>query len=366
MNRTLPRRVHGRRLAGPFLALLFLLLLGLARAATAFDAPAFQGDVLDETGLLTEGERQALLERIRRLRDESGIWAAIYVPRALQGESIETAALATFERWKLGQAGKDNGLLVLVAPAERRMRIEVGYGLEGFITDAYSKRIIDEIYQPAFRQNRFSEGLLQGFEAMAAAARGEALAPPSPAGDEVEFDGGAFLKTYLIAIAANLAPPFLHVLARIYGRRQGRTAVGEETGKGMFIIFGFFGLFFGLFFAVFGQSGDDDPEVLAILIGMNALFASVFSLPFAAQARRYLSASAYRRWRARQRLLRMRGRSREKRRMFGVWFDPALVSQSEGGTKAEPRSSSSSSSNSGSGSSSGGGSSGGGGASGSW
>jgi uncharacterized protein len=209
-----------------FLALLLLFLLGLAHPVAAFNAPAFQGDLLDEAGLLTEGERRTLLERIRRLRDESGIWAAVYVARGLQGEAIEAAATATFDKWWLGQAGKDNGLLVLIAPVERRMRIEVGYGLEGFITDAFSKRVIDEIYQPAFRESRFAEGLMGGFEAMENKAKGEDLAPPA-SGTGAEFDGAAFVKTYLTAIGANLIPPALFLLDRRHGRAKGRTDADE-------------------------------------------------------------------------------------------------------------------------------------------
>lgn len=361
--------------------LLFLILPGLLAAippALAFESPAFQGDVLDEAGQLSAGDRDTLRERIEVLREASGIWAAVYVATSLQGDSIENAAVVTFERWKLGQAGKDNGLLVLVVPSERKMRIEVGYGLEGFITDAFSKRVIDEIYKPAFRENRFADGLMQGFEAMAAAARGEialadATPPPDGAAPEqvVDVDWGAFLGRFLLAFCINLLPAFLYLAARRHGRAKGRASAVSPAGetKGMFILFGFFGVFFGLFFAVFGFAFATDPEMLPVLIGMNGLFAGLFALPFAAKARRYLSASAYRRHLARERLLRMRKRSDVKRKIFGVWFDPDAVSVSRGGTKPEPRSSSSGSSfgsSSSSSSSSGGGRSGGGGASGGW
>ncbi len=360
-----PPPFHPGVLAVCLRRILLALLLCLALPAIAFDAPAFQGDVLDEAGLLAETDRQVLLDRIRTLREQSDIWAAVYVARSLQEDNIEAAAAATFEKWKLGQAGRDNGLLVLIAPAERRMRIEVGYGLEGFITDALSKRVIEEIYQPAFRESRYADGLLQGFEAMAKMAKGEAL--PSPPMAAVDIDWSAFLHDYSIAFAINLAIPVLYLLARAYGRARGRTETDGGEIKGLFILFGFFGLFFGLFFAVFGMA-PDDPEVLPMLIGMNTLFAGLFSLPFMARARRYLSAAAWRRWKAEQRLMRMRRRSGEKRKIFGVWFDPSQVTVSRGGIKPEPRSSSGSSSSFGSSSSSssGGGRSGGGGASGSW
>lgn len=353
-----------------FIFCVFMPGLLAAFPALAFEAPAFQGDVLDEAGLLSESEQAMLLQRIRRLREESGIWAALYVARSLGGDSIESVAVSTFEKWKLGQAGKDNGLLVLIAPAERRMRIEVGYGLEGSITDALSKRIIDEVYQPAFRQEHFVQGLMTGFDVMARVAQGEAgLRGGTPAEQVLVVDWGAFLRNFLLAVGANLSLPLLFLAARRYGRMKGRAgavAPDKETAM-LFMVFGFIGVFFGLFFAVFGFAMADDPEVMPALLGMNSVFSVLFFLPFAVRARRFLSASAYRRDIARQRLLRMRKRSPEKRQIFGAWFDPAEVTTSLGGTKPEPRSSGSGSSfGSSSSSSSGGGRSGGGGASGSW
>lgn len=367
---------EGVRLSAGRYRFLYFLLLGLCLAqlpwhtAAAFEAPAFQGDVLDEAGLLDADEVTRLTERIRTLRDASGIWAAVYVTRSLQGDSIEDAAVTTFERWRLGQAGKDNGLLVLVASTERRMRIEVGYGLEGSLTDAFCRRVIDDIYKPAFRDDRFADGLMQGFEVMAQAARGENPLPDdAPSHGVPDFDGGAFLARFLAAVAGNLAIPVFYLAARAYGRSRGRVVQSEDAGgpKTLFMLFGFFGVFFGIFYAVFGFAFAADPEVMPMLVGMNAVFAGLFALPFLGSARAYLSATAYRRRQARTRLIRMRRRSLAPRPIFGVWFDPDSVTVSQGGTKAEPRSSSSSSSSFGSSSSSsGGGRSGGGGASGSW
>jgi uncharacterized protein len=367
MLRALPR----------FILLLCLCTVSLWRPALAFDAPPFQGDVLDEVGLLTQGDTATLLQRIKDLRENAGIWAAIYVAKGLQGDSIENAAVATFEKWKLGAADVDNGLLILIVPSERRMRIEVGYGLEGPLTDALSKHVIDDIYKPAFRERRYTEGLMQGFDVMARAVRGEApavdtvpsAAPASPPdADEIHWE--RFVWPFLAAVGVNLLPAPLYALATRYGRSRGRSnvgATGRET-RSAFTVFGFFGVFFGLFFAVFGLAFDSDTEAMGFIVFMNALFLLAFGTPFFLIARRYLSASAYRRWQARQRLLRIRKRSKEARPIFGVWFDPDKVTVSSGGTKPEPRSSSSSSSSwgSSSSSSSGGGRSGGGGASGSW
>src|SRR5262245_53457545 len=105
-----------------------LALSFLALSASAFTPPKFQGNVLDETGTLTPEQQAALKQRIQDLRQD-GIWAAVYFTKSLEGESIEEVAVTTFEKWKLGDKKKDNGLLVIVAPNDRQMRIEVGYGL---------------------------------------------------------------------------------------------------------------------------------------------------------------------------------------------------------------------------------------------
>lgn len=260
----------------------FLLLLGMALFAAqafAFSAPEFQGDVLDETGKLDAGQQAEIRQRIARLRSEDGIWAAVYLTRNLQGDSIEAAAVATFERWKLGQKEKDNGLLVMIAPNERRMRIEVGYGLEGTITDVVSKHIIDEIYKPAFREERFAEGMLAGFERLsqvvgqggetALAAEGE-LATAQP----VDFDGELFFQRLLGVWGLNLCVPLIYWA--VLRRRSKRKSDDREKLRSTFVLFAFFGLFFGLFISVFSVAFPDDPGVLLGLGGMNALVDFLF------------------------------------------------------------------------------------------
>jgi uncharacterized membrane protein YgcG len=198
------------------------------------------------------------------------------------------------------------------------------------------------------------------------------LAQPAAASPvrDIDVDWSAFALRFLAAIGLNLLPAPLYLLAERYGRSKGRTdagATGREV-RSAFVMYGFFGAFFGLFFAVFGLAFDEDWEALYFLLAMNLLFIGVFSIPFVLIARRRLSASAYRRWQAMKRLIRIRKRSQKARPIFGVWFDPAKVTAASGGSMPEPRSSSGSRSSwsSSSSSSSGGGRSGGGGASGSW
>lgn len=261
---------------------LALCLSLLALAARAFAPPAFQGDVLDQAGLLSAEERATLSQRIAELRSQDGIWAAVFITASLQGDSIETAAVKTFEAWRLGRADKDNGLLVMVAPNERKMRIEVGYGLEGTLTDALSKRIVIDIYQPAFRENRYADGLLAGFEAMRRSMQGDPaalaeLTGGDPAEQSAQLDGAIFLQRLLVLWLGNLLFPLLYWL--ISRRRVPKsTDLGRKT-RTAFVLFAFFGFFFGVFFGVFSQVFSDAPEIAWGLLGANALFGLVFGLP---------------------------------------------------------------------------------------
>ncbi len=348
--------------------------------ALAFEAPPFRDDVLDEAGVLSKLDKDALRSRILEIRERTGILAAIYVARGLQQDSIESAAVATFEKWKLGKTGKDNGLLVLIVPSERKMRIEVGYGLESFITDALSKRIIDEIYKPAFRDQQYAEGLLRGFAVMEWAANRDqhvgvtpAVTPTLPSADWTRMP-----RYFGLTFSFNLVPPLLYLLAIIYGRKKGRRESGTLWNgvRLPFIIASVLGATFGLIIGLFGALSAGDPETMRFFAFANILFAGLAILPFAFKARRFVFESVNRRHLARIRLIRIRKRSKEARKIFGIMFEPKEVSTHLGGAMRAPRNSGSWSSSissstldstsSSSSSSSGGGSSGGGGASGNW
>jgi len=120
---------------------------------------------------------------------------------SLEGDSIEGFSIRVAESWKLGQADRDNGALLVVAETERRLRIEVGYGLEGVIPDAIAARIIRERIVPRFRAGDMPGGIEAGIDALLAAGRGEVFAPlaeptqPAPGGD-------ALMMVLMIALAA--------------------------------------------------------------------------------------------------------------------------------------------------------------------
>lgn len=121
---------------------------------------------MDEVGILDQGTQGQLAVALFQLQKEQRVQLQVYVTKSLQGESIEGAAIKIFDQWKLGDEKTDKGLLFLIAPNEKRMRIEVGQGLEGDIPDVIAKRIIEDIVKPYFQQGDFTTGIVQGVIAL--------------------------------------------------------------------------------------------------------------------------------------------------------------------------------------------------------
>lgn len=123
--------------------------------------------VNDYAGAFTQGQWSSLEGILEELARKTGAEIAVVVLPSLDGGEINDFATRLYEKWGIGQKGKDNGALLLAALGDRKVRIEVGYGLEGILPDAKTGRILDEAVLPAFRQNRYAEGLTQGAVAIA-------------------------------------------------------------------------------------------------------------------------------------------------------------------------------------------------------
>ncbi len=172
---------------GRFMGWLQAVLLALWLAAPAFaqqPVPPLTGRVVDQAGLLTEEQRASLASALESIEKRKGAQVAILTVRSTAPEPIETYALRVAETWKLGRGevdgrAVDDGLLVLVASDDRRMRLEVGYGLEGAVPDATAKRIIEERMAPAFRAGDYAGGLRDAVNALAARIDGEPLPEPT-------------------------------------------------------------------------------------------------------------------------------------------------------------------------------------------
>ncbi len=158
------------RLAVPAMAYAaaFAFILSLALCAFAFDFPALSGRVVDQANIMSPVTRTDVETKSKDLEDKSGIQLVVATVKSLQGSDIETYANQLFRFWKLGEAKKNNGVLLLVAPTEHKVRIEVGYGLEGTLTDALSSVIITSAMTPRFKANDFSGGIERGVDGIIA------------------------------------------------------------------------------------------------------------------------------------------------------------------------------------------------------
>ncbi len=171
----------GRRTGSPPVLLCLLaglLLLATSTVAWGREIPAFQGYVNDYAGMISPGAEQELTALLAAFDQSDSTQVAILTIDSLEGEDLEGFSIRVVDQWQVGQKGKDNGVLLLVAKQERKIRIEVGRGLEGVLTDLLSGRIIDQAIAPAFKAGQLDQGFLDGANAIIAATRGEFKADP--------------------------------------------------------------------------------------------------------------------------------------------------------------------------------------------
>jgi len=173
-----PNRLH--RLPGFLLA---ALALAVPAAAAEKEVPFLSGRVVDEAGIVPPEARARIEQKLVAYEAETGHQVAVLTVPSLEGEAIDDYSLRVAEAWQLGREGVDDGVLFLVAPEDRRMRIEVGYGLEPVLTDLESSVILDSIVAPKFRAGDYGGGIEAGVDAIVASLRGEEVGPPPGAGD---------------------------------------------------------------------------------------------------------------------------------------------------------------------------------------
>ncbi len=213
-----------RRLA--FITL--LLLLGLALPAAALKVPSPQGYVTDRAGLISAATEQKLERALRSFEDSDSTQIAVLTIPSLEGEALEDYSLKVAEGWGIGQKEHDNGALLLVSKGDRKIRIEVGYGLEGQLTDLLTGRIIDNEISPRFKQGDFDGGIVAGVAAMVQAVRGEYQGTGRPAGKKRRSPFG--LLFFLFFLGPGLLRLFLP--RSRYGRSRGIWFGGGGGGFG--------------------------------------------------------------------------------------------------------------------------------------
>jgi len=163
------------------LARLCIALLFIGNAAAALDFPVLTGRIVDGANILSLGAEQQLEQAFTDYERRTSNQIVVATVPALQGLTIEDYGVQLGRHWKIGQKDKDNGLLLIVAPNEREVRIEVGYGLEGVMTDALANQIITSIILPHFREGRMEEGVMRGADAILNVLGGNNISPPTAA-----------------------------------------------------------------------------------------------------------------------------------------------------------------------------------------
>ena len=157
---------------------LALLLCWAFTAHADVAVPTLSGRVVDQTGTLSSGDFAALTQTLKDLETRKGSQIAVLIVPTTDQESIEQFSIRVAEAWKIGRKKIDDGALLVVAKNDRHLRIEVGYGLEGALTDATTKRIIDEDITPKFKSGDFAGGISAGVNRMIQVIDGEALPAP--------------------------------------------------------------------------------------------------------------------------------------------------------------------------------------------
>jgi uncharacterized protein len=202
----------------------FALLLGWVLPAQATVAvPPLVGRVVDLTGTLSTNDVSAMNQTIRALEARKGSQVAVLIVPSTDGEAIEAFSLRVAEAWKIGRKKIDDGALLVIAKNDRHLRVEVGYGLEGALTDVTSKRIIDEDITPKFKAGDFTGGISAGVGRMIRIIDGEKLPAPEPPHWQPQtrsFDPGDMFN------------PFLLIPVLLFGGAM-RAMMGRLVGSGV-------------------------------------------------------------------------------------------------------------------------------------
>ncbi len=214
-RRNLPRALFA-------LGALFVALVALADVAI----PPLKARVTDLTATLTSQQRATLEQALAAFETRKGAQIAVLIVPTTQPETVEQYAVRVEENWKLGRKGVDDGAVLLIAKDDRKLRIEVGYGLEGVLNDATAKRIISDDITPRFKQGDFYGGISAGVERMIKVIDGESLPPPTAhpqRGSGIDLNSLLFIGFILVFVVGG-------ILRAIFGRFLGAGVVGAIAG----------------------------------------------------------------------------------------------------------------------------------------
>jgi uncharacterized protein len=231
-------------LSGALLAVVLLLASPLraqpweAGTDGLLPIPPLSAHVTDLTQTLSAQEKQALESKLSDWEARTGNQLAVLMVPTTQPEPIEAYSLRVAEKWQIGRKGKDNGALFLVAKNDKKMRIEVGYGLEGVLTDVTARRIIAENVAPQFRDGKFAAGIDAGVDRIiSVVGEGKPLPARAPASVNPRHGGGIDFGTMLLILFI-VVPLVGTVLRSIFGRLLGSTVGAGVVGAAAWFVAG--------------------------------------------------------------------------------------------------------------------------------
>ncbi|MBR0851432.1 YgcG family protein [Bradyrhizobium diazoefficiens] len=207
-------------------------------AAADVAVPQLTGRVVDQTGTLSSGDIAALSQKLRDFEMRKGSQVAVLIVPTTQPETIEQFSIRVAEAWKLGRKKVDDGAILVIAKNDRHLRIEVGYGLEGALTDVTSRRIIDEVITPRFRSGDFSGGISAGVDRIMRIIDGEPLPVPSRSVNFGSLDDIGPMLPVALFVSLGIGG----FLRAVLGRLLGSVATGGLIGVLALLILGSAGI----------------------------------------------------------------------------------------------------------------------------
>lgn len=220
------------------LVLLVAAIPWVASAQGLQPIPTLERRVTDAADILSADQEAALEEKLAAFEARKGAQIAVLAVTSTAPEEIEQYSIRVVDAWKLGRKGVDDGALLIIAVDDRRLRIEVGRGLEGVLTDLTSNRIIDETITPLFRAGDYAGGVNAGVDRLIAVVDGEPLPEPEQPGQGSE--GGGFED--IIGLVFVLAIVLSAILRKIFGRILGAVTTGGVLGVLGLLVTGAMGL----------------------------------------------------------------------------------------------------------------------------
>ncbi|MCL9804638.1 TPM domain-containing protein [Flavobacterium amniphilum] len=203
------------------LFLFAILLFGIVAQAQIRipEKPSFIPPVIDSTKTLSEIQLSQLYQKLKIYSDSTSTQVLVMMVSTTQGEDVARYATDLGQKWQIGQKGKDNGIIVLIAKDDRKITIQTGYGIEHLLTDALSRRIIEQEIKPNFKAGNFYDGIDQGTTAIFKVMKGEYKGEPK---DKDGNTAGIFFFIFIVIL-------FIIIFARSKGNRNG----GRGGGGGL-------------------------------------------------------------------------------------------------------------------------------------